>query len=243
MPERSSRKDLKAADAQKKLKALANPDKVKILSSFFKTGPGQYGHGDVFLGVTVPQTRSVAKLFASLPVDETLILLHSAVHEERLLALLIWVDQSRKADQSEKETIYRLYLKNTKYINNWDLVDLSARPIVGEYLADKDRSILKKLAVSPLVWDRRIAIIATFAFINRDDFADTFHIAEILLKDQHDLIHKAVGWMLREVGKRDRAVAEDFLKRHYTSMPRTMLRYAIEYFTENRRQLYLKGLV
>lgn len=244
MPARSSpTKILKAKDAGRALRKLADPKKAKILSSFFKTAPGQYGHGDVFLGVVVPNTRRTARVFKDLSVNETVQLLRSNIHEQRLLALLILVEQFRDGNEEKRQEIYDLYLNNTKHINNWDLVDLSAYHIVGGYLFEKDRSPLIKLAKSPVLWERRIAVLATFYYIKNYDFKDTLRIAEILLKDKHDLIHKAAGWMLREVGKRDLAMEEGFLKKHYKSMPRTMLRYAIEKFEEEKRKKYLTGLV
>jgi len=221
----------------------ADPRQAEILRRFFKTGPGQYGEGDIFLGVKVPQTRAVARQFSLFPLEETLSLLKSVVHEERLLALLLMVDQYSKGAESVRNKIYKSYLANTRHINNWDLVDLSAPQIVGAHLVERDRSILRKLAVSSSLWERRISVIATFHFIKNGDLTDTFVIAEKLLSDAHDLIHKAVGWMLRETGKRDMAAEEDFLRRHYKSMPRTMLRYAIERFPEKKRRAYLKGTV
>jgi 3-methyladenine DNA glycosylase AlkD len=215
----------------------------QLLQRFFKTGPGEYGEGDVFLGIQVPKVRSVGKEFQDLAITEVNKLLRSSVHEDRLLALLILVRRYSKGDAATQARIYKLYLGNTRYINNWDLVDLSASHIVGAFLKERSRRPLDNLAKSPLLWDRRIAIIATAHFIKHDDFATTLRIAAKLLDDEEDLIHKAVGWMLREVGKRDMAVEEGFLKRHYRRMPRTMLRYAIERFPEAKRQRYLKGKV
>ena len=243
MPEASLNISLKVKDARRTLKALANPEKAKILSSFFKTAHGQYGYGDVFLGVMVPQTRATARAFHRLPVEETLELLHSRIHEERLLALLILVDQFKKGGINDRQAIYNLYLSNTRHINNWDLVDLSAPQIIGGYLIDKDRSLLTKLSDSRSLWERRMAILATFPFIKNNDLFDTFRIAERLLTDKHDLIHKAVGWMLREAGKRNQEEEEKFLKIHYKCMPRTMLRYAIERFEETKRQNYLQSKI
>jgi 3-methyladenine DNA glycosylase AlkD len=225
------------------LNAHADPRQAAILRRFFKTGPGQYGEGDIFIGVKVPQTRAVARQFRTAPLDEILALLKSPVHEERLLALLMLVDRYSKGDDRTKKSVYKAYFANTRYINNWDLVDLSAPQIVGGHLIAHDRSILHKLAVSKSLWERRISIIATFQFIKNGDFKDAIAIAGILIGDTHDLIHKAVGWMLRETGKRDMAMEEEFLHRNYRRMPRTMLRYAIERFPEKKRQAYLKGIV
>ncbi|MBI5056604.1 MAG: DNA alkylation repair protein [Nitrospirae bacterium] len=222
------------------LRKLASPEKADILSRFFKTGKGQYGEGDVFLGIKVPEQRRVAKQYPDLPLSEIKKLLHSKIHEERLVALLILIIKYGKAGDEGKKAINDFYLNNTKRINNWDLVDLSAPNISGDYLIDKDRGVLYKLANSESLWERRIAVMSTFAFIRKNDFEDTLRIAEILLRDRHDLIQKAVGWMLREVGKRDQAKEEAFLKKHYKAMPRTMLRYAIERFEEGKRRAYLK---
>lgn len=223
------------------LKKLADPQKAKFLPRFFKTGPGEYGEGDKFIGVTVPNTRIIAKRYGNLSFSDLKLLLTSPIHEERLCALLILVEQFKKADEKNREKIYKFYLASTKYINNWDLVDLSADQIVGGYLTDKPRDILTKLAKSPNLWERRIAIIATFNFIKQKDATWTIRIAHMLLTDSHDLIQKAVGWMLREVGKRcDKKTLIDFLNQYAHMMPRTMLRYAIEHFPENERQKYLK---
>ena len=228
---------------KKDLQAESAPLKKKGLSRFFKTGKGEYGEGDIFLGVTVPKIRRVAKKYKDVSLDEIRTLLRSLIHEERLTALLILVENFRKADETEKTEIFNLYLKNTKYINNWDLVDLSASRIVGEYLKDKPVDILYTLAKSKSLWERRIAIISTFQFIWEGRFAETLKISKILLTDRHDLIHKAVGWMLREVGKRSFKTEEGFLKKHYKKMPRTMLRYSIEKFPEKLRLRYLTGVV
>lgn len=228
---------------RKELKALANPEKAKILQRFFKTGPGQYGEGDVFLGVTVPVSRSIARKFRDLPLFEITQLLKSRIHEERLIALLILVLRFAKSDEDQREKICNFYFRSTRYINNWDLVDLSAKYIVGAHLYPKNKDVLYRLAQSKSLWERRIAVIATFYFIDRKHFIDTFAIAEILISDKHDLIHKAVGWMLREVGKKDQFEEETFLRKHYQRMPRTMLRYAIERFSEPLRKAYLLGTV
>lgn len=219
------------------LNAYANPKKAKDCAWFFKTGKGEYGEGDVFLGITVPLQRKLAKKYKDLSLKHTEQLLSSKIHEHRLTALFILIDKYRKGD---KEEIVNLYLKNAKRVNNWDLVDSSAHHILGDYLLDKPRNILYKLAKSKNLWEKRIAIISTAAFINKNDFKDTLRISEILLNDDHDLIHKAVGWMLREVGKKDQSVEEKFLKKYHKTMPRTMLRYAIEKFSPAKRKFYMK---
>jgi 3-methyladenine DNA glycosylase AlkD len=208
---------------------------------FFKTGPGEYGEGDIFLGIQVPVLRKISREYERLPLPEVQTLLASPVHEERLLSLLLLIRAYTKGNSITKRKVYMLYLKNSQHINNWDLVDISAAHIVGAYLKDKSRYTLYRLAQSHLIWDRRIAIIATFHFIKQNEFRETLKIARLLLSDKEDLIHKAVGWMLREVGKRDQKTQEDFLKKHYKNMPRTMLRYAIERFPEPLRRKYLKG--
>ena len=224
---------------KKDLLQLGNPEKAKKLSGFFKTGKGQYGEGDVFLGIPVPEQRKVANRYIDLSLDDLQELLRSKIHEYRLTALLILVSKYGKADSSGKDEIFGFYLNNTEYVNNWDLVDSSAPKIVGDYLVNKDRSILFKLAKSSNLWERRIAVLATFMFIRNNDFEDALRISKLLLHDEHDLIHKAVGWMLREIGKRDQAPIEHFLDEYNTQMPRTMLRYAIERFDENKRKFYL----
>lgn len=230
-------------EIQECLRELADPVRAEHSKGFFKTGPGEYGEGDVFLGLKVPDMRKVARRFRDLPLADVRRLLRSPVHEYRLTALFMLVGLFERADERGRKRIYDLYLKHTRYVNNWDLVDGSAHQIVGGYLLDKDRGILLELAQSANLWERRIAIIATYHFIKHDDFASTVTIAEQLVADKEDLIHKAVGWMLREVGNRDRAAEERFLAKHYHDMPRTMLRYAIERFPERRRQAYLKGRV
>ena len=224
---------------KKELARFGNPEKAKILSGFFKTGKGQYGYGDVFLGVKVPETRSVAKKFNSLSLKDLKKLLSSKIHEERLCALLILIDKYKQSDSKNKKIIVDFYLKNTKKVNNWDLVDLSADKILGNYLIGKDKSVLYRLLKSQNLWERRISIISTFAFIKNNKFDDTIKISEILLNDKHDLIHKAVGWMLREIGKRNVNSEKEFLDKHYKVMPRTMLRYAIEKFPEEERKRYM----
>jgi len=221
------------------LNSLKDPRQAEILQRFFKTGEGQYGGGDVFLGIKIPVQRSVAKKYYDLDLKEIQELLNSKIHEYRMVGLFILIDKYKK----EGEKVFEFYLKNSKKINNWDLVDLSAPNIVGDFLLDKNKDILYKLARSENLWEKRIAIVSTFAFIRNDKFEDTLAIVEILLKDSHDLIHKAVGWMLREVGKRDEKVLEEFLKKNYQKMPRIMLRYSIEKFEEGKRKSYLKGKV
>ena len=230
---------MKSFDVEKALKAKANKAKSQLLSRFFKTGKGEYGEGDVFLGITVPEQRLIAKEFIGIPLEEVQKLLQSPVHECRFTALLVLTYKYPKADEKEKKKIFNFYVKNTKYINNWDLVDVTCYKIVGAYLYDKDRSILYKLVKSKSLWEKRIAIISTFYFIREKDFSDSLKIGEMLLKDKHNLIHKAVGWMLREVGKRDENVLHDFLKIHTKKMPRTMLRYAIEKLPEEFRRYYM----
>ena len=225
---------------RRELRKLANPAKAGILSRFFKTGKGEYGEGDVFLGIPVPLQRRIAKKYPALLLEDLQELLSGRIHEERLVALLILISKYKKADNTDRRAVVDFYLKNTRWVNNWDLVDISAGNILGDYLLDKDKTLLSHLAGSDSLWERRMAIMATFAFIKKNEFKDTLHISELLLNDTHDLIHKAVGWMLREIGKRDRETAEQFLRTHYRNMPRTMLRYAIERFDEKTRNAYLK---
>lgn len=227
----------------KELQEKANSEQAKILQRFFKTGKGEYGEGDVFLGVKVPEQRKIAKKYCGLSLCKIQELLESKIHEYRLIAVIILGGKYKKANEREKENIFNFYLNNTKNINNWDLVDLSAPYIVGDFLFNKDKKVLYKLVQSENLWEKRIAIISTFAFIRKEEFEDCLAISELLLNDEHDLIHKAVGWMLREIGKRDLEVEEEFLKQHYKDMPRTMLRYAIEKFEEEKRKSYLKGEV
>ena len=225
----------------KELQEKANSEQAKILKRFFKTGEGEYGEGDIFLGVKVPEQRKIAKKYYGLSLPKLQELLKSKIHEHRLTAVIILGEKYKKANEREKENIFNFYLENAKNINNWDLVDLSAPKIVGGFLFDKDKKVLYKLVQSENLWEKRIAIISTFAFIRKEEFEDCLAISELLLNDEHDLIHKAVGWMLREVGKRNLEVEEEFLKSHYKNMPRTMLRYAIEKFEEEKRKKYLKG--
>lgn len=234
---------IRATDVSRTLKKLGNKDIATHSSGFFKTGPGEYGEGDYFLGIRVPVLRQQSKEFRLLTLPEVLKLLHSSFHEERLLALLILVDQFRRGTENDKKTIYDLYLDNSHWINNWDLVDCSAHLIVGPWLETRSTERLYQLAKSSLLWDRRIAMMATFHFIKLKRFDDTLAIADILLNDPHDLIHKSVGWMLREVGNRDHTVEVEFLLPRYQQMPRTMLRYAIEKFEEQERLGFLHGSV
>jgi 3-methyladenine DNA glycosylase AlkD len=229
-----------AADMKRRLRARADARRVPVLRSFFKTGPGEYGEGDEFIGVTVPALREICRECRGADLGEIRILLGSPVHEDRLLALLLLVDGFSRGDLGERRTIYEFYLSNTASINNWDLVDSSAPAIVGGWLYDRGRAPLRRLAQSSSLWERRIAIIATAYFIRRGEFEDTLAIATLLLHDRHDLIHKAVGWMLREVGKKDSAVECRFLDAHASHMPRTMLRYAIERLSPAKRAAYLR---
>lgn len=258
-------------ELKKELRKIAEPKRAKVLQRFFKTGKGEYGEGDMFLGITVPKLRKIAQKYKDLDFVSIGNLLKSKIHEERLIALLILVDKFNAGSDLDKNKIYSFYLQNTKYINSWDLVDLSADKIVGGYLFGRGPvadfppasapstsslmravgnpsirttpSILVKLARSKNLWERRIAIIATFAFIKNNQFKETLGIAEILLQDKHDLIQKAVGWMLREVGKKDLKIEIGFLDKHYQKMPRAMFRYAIEKFPEKMRLGYLRGKI
>lgn len=233
---------MSAKEARRALHQSARPEKKELLQSFFKTGPGQYAEGDVFIGVAVPQTRAVAKRFRHLDFDALSDLLHSPIHEERLLALVILIEQFERAEPTRRKKYFDFYFVHVGRINNWDLVDVSAPRLVGEYLWERPRRFLHKLSRSRNLWERRIAIVATMTFIRRRDFADCLKICETLMEDEHDLIHKACGWMLREVGKADVKTLEKFLARHHRKMPRTALRYAIERFPTARRKAYLSGL-
>lgn len=225
---------------KKDLKKYIKKDKANILARFFKTRKGEYGYGDIFIGVMVPDSRKIARQYSEIEINEVDKLIKSKIHEERLVAVLILVDKYKRGDEINKKEIVKFYLTHTKHINNWDLVDLSAHYVLGNYLINKDRKILFKLVKSKNLWEKRIAIISTFAFIYNGEFKDTFKIAEILLKDKHDLIHKAVGWMLREVGKRvNEEELEKFLNKNHKIMSRTTLRYAIERLPEEKRQYYL----
>lgn len=226
-------------ELRKEIKTLSSPEVSKTMQWFFKTGKGEYGEGDIFAGLKVPSQRKLAREFKDLALTDLKTLLNSPVHEERLISLFILVDKYAKGDEKEKEAIFSFYLKNRRGINNWDLVDLSAPKIIGKHLLNKDKSLLFKFALSKNLWDRRIAVLSTYEFIKNNDFAVTLQISEMLLQDKHDLIHKAVGWMLREIGKIDLQAEENFLKTHYKKMPRTMLRYVIEKFSETKRKKYL----
>jgi 3-methyladenine DNA glycosylase AlkD len=226
---------------KQQMKQLADPQQAVQLQRFFKTGPGEYGQGDRFLGLRVPQIRRLIKAHADLPMAHIADLLHSPVHEHRMAALLMLTSRYPKADSRTQAEIFQFYLDNTTWINNWDLVDVTVPHIIGAHLMTRSRKALYRLAKSNNLWERRMSIIATLYFIKRDQFEDTLKIADLLLNDDHDLIHKAVGWMIREAGKRDEDVLENFLKPRYRKMPRTMLRYAIEKLPEPRRQAYLKG--
>jgi len=234
---------LTAGQVRSELNKHADKEYADRALRFFKTGKGDYGEGDKFLGIRVPVLRKLVKTYKGISLDEIMKLLKSAYHEERMLALFFLVDMFKKGAEGAKAAIYNAYLNNTAYINNWDLVDTTAPHIVGAFLADKNRAPLYQLATSRSLWERRIAIISTFYFIRQHDFAETIELSRILLHDQEDLMHKAVGWMLREVGKHRMSALEGFLKTHYKHMPRTMLRYAIEKFPEKRRQRYLKGKI
>jgi 3-methyladenine DNA glycosylase AlkD len=228
-------------DLRARLRDLADVDAAAHARRFFKTAPGEYGAGDEFLGIRVPVLRALARTNRDLPDGSVRSLLRSRFHEERLLALLMLVDRYRRGDAGRRGTIYRLYVANLDYVDNWDLVDSSAGQIVGAYLEDRSRAVLYRLARSRDLWRRRVAIMATFHFIRLRQFENTLAVAEILVGDREDLIHKAVGWMLREVGNRDRPSAERFLRAHCRTMPRTMLRYAIERFPAARRRAFLTG--
>jgi 3-methyladenine DNA glycosylase AlkD len=232
-----------AHSIQQVLRQLSDPAIAAHSQRFFKTGPGEYGEGDQFLGIRIPVLRSLLPRYRQTPLAAMCKVLHSPWHEERLFALLLMVARFAKGDQDDKTAVFATYLDHTTYINNWDLVDCSAPQIVGAFLVDKKRDSLIRLAHSASLWERRIAIIAPFHYIKKNDFDDCLAVAAHLLSDRHDLIHKAVGWMLREVGKRDQETAEGFLRQHYQSMPRTMLRYAIEKFPEPLRQGYLHNRI
>ena len=229
-----------AGAVRRALREQARPDRVAGITRFFKCGPGEYGEGDAFIAVTVPAQRSIARRFRDLPLKESEKLLTSRIHEERLTALFILVDQFTRGDDRTRGQIFRLYMRRLRFINNWDLVDTSAAPIVGGWLEDKPRGLLDRLARSTHLWSRRVAMIATFHYIHRRDHRDAIRIATILVNDTHDLIHKAVGWMLREVDKRaSPAALTTFLNRHAATMPRTMLRYAIERLPATERKLWM----
>jgi len=224
----------------KDLRSEKNDFQAKILSRFFKTGKGQYGEGDIFWGIRVPVLRNISKKFKEASLKDIQELLNSKVHEHRMAGMFILIERYKKAEN--KKEIFDFYLKNTKNINNWDLVDLTAPNIIGDFLLKnkKERKILYSLVKSKNLWERRIAILSTFTLLRNKDYKDVLKISEILLKDEHDLIHKAVGWMLRELGKRDKEVEIEFLEKYYKLMPRTMLRYSIEKFSNKERERYMK---
>ncbi len=225
---------------KEELDKLANPEKAKLLARYFKTGRGEYGEGDKFLGITVPEQRKVARKYKDAELEEVKQLITSKIHEHRLTGLMILVEKFPKADVLMKKKIIDFYLSNTKHVNNWDLVDLSAPRLLGAHLLDNDRKILYKLAKSKNIWEKRIAVLASFTLINNKEYEDSLKLAEMLLHDKHDLMHKAVGWMLREIGNKDKKLEVEFLNKHYKKMPRTMLRYAIEKFPEKERKFYMK---
>ena len=222
------------------LQALSNAEKREIFPRFFKAGKGEYGEGDRFLGVTVPNIRAIAKLHKDISIEEIRDLIQSEWHEVRLCALIIMVEKSKKKDETLRKELFNLYLSQTERINNWDLVDLSCRFIIGEYLLDKSRDILYQLAQSPLLWDNRIAIVSTYAFIRKGQLEDTYALSDLMMHHPHDLMHKAIGWMLREAGKRDSERLYDYVMSHRADMPRTMLRYAIEKFSPKERAILMK---
>ena len=222
------------------LQALSDAEKREIFPKFFKAGKGEYGEGDRFLGVTVPNIRAIAKLHKDISIEEIRELIQSEWHEVRLCALIIMVEKSKKKDEALCKELFNLYLSQTKQINNWDLVDLSCRFIIGEYLLDKSRDILYQLAQSSLLWDNRIAIVSTYAFIRKGQLEDTYVLSDIMMHHPHDLMHKAIGWMLRETGKRNPERLYDYVMNHRADMPRTMLRYAIEKFSPTERSVLMK---
>jgi DNA alkylation repair enzyme len=223
-----------------KLQALSDAEKREIFPKFFKAGKGEYGEGDRFLGVTVPNIRAIAKLHKDISIEEIRELIQSEWHEVRLCALIIMVEKSKKKDEALRKELFNLYLSQTKRINNWDLVDLSCRFIIGEYLLDKSRDILYQLAQSSLLWDNRIAIVSTYAFIRKGQLEDTYALSDLMMQHPHDLMHKAIGWMLREAGKRNPERLYDYVMSHRADMPRTMLRYAIEKFSPKERTILMK---
>lgn len=231
------------AHVRRELKRAASPKKKKILQGFFKTGPGQYGEGDVFIGVTVPECRKTALACTPMSRGDIQTLLYSEVHEERLVGLLILVERFKHGRRTDRKSIFDFYLKHAERVNNWDLVDLTADKIAGAFLLDRSKAPLYRLVRASNLWERRIGVVATLHFIRAGHFDDTLALVEILMSDSHDLMHKACGWMLREVGKRDETVLESFLTKHCRRMPRTMLRYAIERLSAGKKRLYMKGKV
>jgi 3-methyladenine DNA glycosylase AlkD len=229
-----------AKDVERELNALENPADAEFLQRFFKTGSGQYGEGDVFIGLRVPQTRVITKKYRELPLPEIEKLLDSPIHEHRLAAVIIMTERAKRAQEEEKKGLYDLYLRRVDRMNNWDIIDISCGHVVGGYLLDKPRDILYKLARSKVMWERRVAIISTSRFIAQGDLDDTFKLAELLLGDNDDLIHKASGWMLREAGKKDEVRLKDFLDQHAATMPRTMLRYSLEKLHPTDKAHYMR---
>jgi 3-methyladenine DNA glycosylase AlkD len=229
---------LKAEFVKKDIKKLADPSRAKILRRFFKTGPGEYGEGDIFLGVTVPQQRQAIKKYLAMPLSEVIRLLHSREHEYRFSALILLVEKYKRGDEELKEKIFKIYLANLKYANSWDLVDSSAPYINGDFLLKRSRRCLKKMAKSNNLWERRVAMLSTYAFIRQNDFKLALSLAKIFLDDEHSLMHKAAGWMLREIGKRDKEVLLDFLKLSAKRMPRIMLSYATERMTKKEKEIF-----
>jgi 3-methyladenine DNA glycosylase AlkD len=234
-------KSISIKEVKAEIRSLENSSKAKFLQRFFKTGKGEYAEGDIFLGITVPVSRSLAKKFSGLSIDDSFSLLKSKLHEERLIALFIITRHFEKSPIEKQKDLIDKYLAHTKFINNWDLVDSSAYKILGKYLLDKPKDILFKLAKSPMLWERRIAMVSTYAFIKQKESTLTFQLALLLMNDKEDLMHKAVGWMLREAGKHDPIGLEIFLSENYKKMPRTMLRYSIEKFSEKKRKAFLTG--
>ena len=230
-----------AMEAEDALRALAHPGKARTAAKYFKTGLGEYGEGDQFYGIRVPQVREVARQFNTLSLEGCVALLQSPYNEARLMALVILVRRFEKGDVATQEAVYTTFLAQRHRVNNWNLVDSSAPFISGPYLLERDRAVLRTLAVSPVMWDRRIAVLSTFAFIRARDLTETLQLCEMLLADPQDLMHKACGWMLRELGKRDVAALLGFIRTHYSAMPRTMLRYAIEKFEPETRKQLLQG--
>ena len=230
-----------AKDISRNLVELGNSTVAEHSQRFFKTGKGEYGEGDKFLGIRVPIIRKQVKKYKDISLEIISNLLKSSYHEVRLFAVLMLVRKFSNGDDREKSKIYSLYMNSTKYVNNWDLVDSSASYIVGAYLADKDKQPIYDMAKSESLWERRISIMSTFHFIRNNDFSDALKISEILIDDREDLIHKAVGWMLREIGNRSLAIEEEYLREHYKKMPRTMLRYSIEKLPKEKRKAYLTG--
>jgi 3-methyladenine DNA glycosylase AlkD len=236
-------------EINKKIEEKRDLKRAIVSKSFFKTAKGEYGEGDIFIGISVPESRAIAKDFLNLNFKEIKTLLNDKIHEKRLIALIILVEKFNRANKEEKRKIFKFYLENRKFVNNWDLVDLSADKIIGNFIYNFGKEypnyegILRKFAKSKNLWDRRISIISTFFFIKQNYFKESIYISRLLIKDDHDLIHKAVGWVLREIGNRNKECLENFLKKHYEKMPRTMLRYSIEKFNKKEKKKYLNGKI